>query len=99
MSLLCLDRHGLSKLLSGQRPAAAWETWLGSQEMFSTTRHAGFGLTKQNTAGWTAADSGALRLAQISCLDVSGQKEMGLTWRLQSLKYTTVASGLKARGS
>lgn len=72
MSRLCLVRHGLSKPLSGQRPAAAWETWPVSQEMFSTSRHAGFGLSKQNTAGWTAAGSEALTLSQISGIEASG---------------------------
>lgn len=48
---LYLDTHGLSKLLSGERPATAWETWPRSQEMSDTTRQAGFGLLKQNTAG------------------------------------------------
>lgn len=75
---VCPVRHGLSKPLSGQRPETAWETWPGSQEMFSTTRHEGFGFLKQNTAGWTAADSGVLILSQISCMKASGQNVMGL---------------------
>lgn len=71
---------------------AAWESWPSSQEMSDTTRQAGFGLPKQNTAGPT---EGRSDFPRFHGTEAPGQREReaGLAWRLQLIKNITVAPG------
>lgn len=68
--------------------SGAWESWPSSQEVSDTTRQAGLGLPKQNTAGPTA---GRLDFPGFHGIEAPGQRETGLAWRLQLIKNITVA--------
>lgn len=87
---LYLDTKGPYELPSGKRPTAAWGTQPSSQEMSDTTRQAGFGLSKQNTAGPTVGHSDFPRFHGT---EVPGQRQTGLAWRQRCIPDITVAPG------
>lgn len=58
--------------------------------MSDTTRQAGFGLSKQNTAGPTAGHS---NFPRFHGTEVPGQRQTGPAWRRQPIHDITVAPG------